>query len=150
MRRLGWLGIAMLFAATARCGYPDFQFATMCDLLQATSCGSGQRCTIVDPPTGKTGCVAVGPSALRAYDACANDSECPAGTWCDGRTGTCMQLCHSASDCGGNNFVATYYVDKNKVVTVPGGASVCVADCNPVSAVPCGSAATCAYDAQVG
>ena len=154
MRRFGWMiGMAVLVAATARCGYPDFQFSippTMCDLLQATSCGDGQRCTIIDPTTGKTGCVAQAATPLHPYDACNSDKECPAGSWCDGRTQACMLFCKSATDCGGNDCVASYYTANGKAITVPGGASVCVANCDPVSAVPCGQHATCGYDPQVG
>jgi len=61
-----------------------------------------------------------------------------------------MLFCQSMSDCGGNDCIAAYYTVNNKLVTVPGGASVCVANCDPVSAVPCGSGTTCAYDTNVG
>jgi hypothetical protein len=150
MQRLRCMTIALLLAATARCGYPNFEFTTMCDLVDATSCGAGARCTIVEPTTGKTGCVAADPSPKSPYAACSSDKECPAGTWCDGRTGTCMLFCQSMSDCGGNDCVATYYTVNGKPVTVPGGANVCVANCDPVSAVPCGSETTCGYDPQIG
>src|SRR5262249_15121210 len=90
--RLRCLGMAafVLVAATARCGYPDFQFSTTCNLLQSDAdCGAGQRCTIVDLTTGKTGCVPEATSPVNPYAACSSDSQCPASTWCDGRTSVC-------------------------------------------------------------
>ncbi len=168
MGRLRWIGIGLLVAATARCGYPDFQFSsgtgasgstssasasgsggsgTSCHLLGASGCGAGQRCTIVDANTGATGCVAQAAKPLGPYDSCDTDTRCPASTWCDGRTGVCMPFCQSAADCHQNDCVAAYDVSQK---TVPGGVSVCVADCDPVSAAPCGHGATCSYDPTVG
>jgi hypothetical protein len=183
------MGIAVILVATARCGYPDFQFtsgsggggggsssnsggggenssssnhssttgmgtttstggAPACRVLHsATDCGPKERCTIVDEETGATGCVPVASHPLQPYDACSGDNDCPTGTWCDGRTGVCMPFCQSAQDCGGNDCTAARNSGQN---TVPGGVSVCVANCDPVIGDPCGQGATCTYDAQLG
>jgi len=122
--------------------------STTCHVLQdAADCGPRERCTIVDATTGTTGCVAVVTPSLAPYDAClGGDANCPAGTWCDRRTFVCMPFCQSAADCGGNDCVAAHNPAGN---TVPGGISVCTANCDPVSAAPCGAGATCTYDALV-
>jgi hypothetical protein len=150
------MAIAVLLAATARCGYPDFQFtsggagggAGACRVLDgAADCGATERCTIVDESTGATGCVALAASPLHPYEACASDTACPTGTWCDGRTGVCMPFCQTAQDCHGNDCVAARNTSDS---AIPGGTSVCVANCDPVAGTPCGNGTTCTYDAQVG
>lgn len=152
MRRAGWMALGMVLAlAAAQCGYPTFVFdgvgstggggASSCQ-----SCGASDRCTILDTSTGKTGCVPVSSSHLAPYAACpSGDGDCPAGTWCDGRTRVCMPFCAPGSTCkGGGSCVAA----SAGTAVVPGN-YVCTAHCEPISAKPCGAGATCIYDPSV-
>jgi hypothetical protein len=167
MGRIRWIGVGLLLAGAADCGYPDFQFTSgagsaggtsssgsssgssggPCQLVGSKGCPSGQRCTIVAPTTGTVGCVAEAAMPLHPYDACTSDTLCPMGTWCNGRTEVCMPFCTSSADCQGNDCIGADDASGN---TVPGGASVCVANCNPETASPCGNGATCAYDSSNG
>lgn len=117
----------------------------MCNVV-SQDCGPSERCTLVEPDKAITGCVAVSGAPLSSYDACpGGDHDCPKGTWCDGRTGVCMPFCASKSDCAsGQNCVSASY-DGSPITSV----KVCVSHCEPVSADPCGTGATCAYDTSV-
>jgi hypothetical protein len=167
----------VLAAASTQCGYPTFIFngsggaggenassshasssshgssgtgggmPATCQVLQdVEDCGQTGRCTVVDPTTGRLSCVPVSSMPLLPYDACPQgDGDCPAGTWCDGRTSVCMPFCTPGSTCsGGGSCVAAI----TGAAVVPGD-YVCTANCEPISAAPCGKGATCAYDPEV-
>ncbi len=113
-----------------------------CQVLHdAQDCGATGRCTIVDESTGKLGCKPLAGAPLGKYDACTDDTRCPAGTWCDQRTSACAPFCATSSSCGSGHCVAA----SNGAESIP-GVSVCTAHCDPETAIPCGSGATCAYD----
>ncbi|MFT3773171.1 MAG: hypothetical protein QM820_47940 [Minicystis sp.] len=74
------------------------------------------------------------------------DDLCPAGTWCDHRTGVCMPFCTMKSQCGMGSCVGARGTG-NELIP---GANVCTANCEPVTAMPCGAGSTCTYDATIG
>jgi hypothetical protein len=114
----------------------------------AQDCGAGMRCTILDQDKGTTHCVAIAASPEMPYEACDDDSRCPAATWCDLRTHVCKPFCDTAADCNGNagNCVAA---QNSSGKTVP-GAFVCTAHCDPITAIECSGASTCTYDSKLG
>ncbi|APR79559.1 Hypothetical protein A7982_04906 [Minicystis rosea] len=124
---------------------------TMCRLKHdAEDCKTGERCTIADPDTGSTKCVAITATPSTPYAACTTDEVCPAGTWCDARTATCAPFCASSNDCGGGLCVAAEASNPNTTTHTVPGATVCTANCDPVSATSCGPNAACNYDFLAG
>jgi hypothetical protein len=116
----------------------------MCHLLHdAEDCGAGHRCTIDSQDLGTTHCVPLMPASVKPFSSCAADTDCPAGTWCDGRTSTCAPFCAAANDCGTGSCIAAR---SSTAKTIP-GASVCTAHCDPVKPSACGDGAACSYDA---
>lgn len=115
---------------------------TPCTALDdVADCGANMRCAVVDTDKGTLGCVPIGSPTKKPYEACLDDTLCPAGTFCDQRTYTCMKLCNGAASCPGKCVAA----EADGGVTVP-GISVCTARCNPASTTSCGPNAVCAYD----
>ncbi len=95
----------------------------------------------MDEDTGTLGCKPLASAPLGKYEACSDDTKCPAGTWCDQRTFTCAPFCTTAGACGGGDCRGA----SNGTQDIP-GVDVCTAHCDPETAVPCGIGATCAYD----
>ena len=119
---------------------------TPCKALHdTTDCQPGERCTVVDADQGTMGCIPLGPSPVSPGDACFDDTNCPAGTWCDGRTLVCSRFCNGASSCASKCVAA----ESLTAVGVP-GVTVCTAHCDPVDAFSCGNDAACGYDSSAG
>lgn len=124
-------------------------FPAMCRLLgHADDCPSGHRCTIADEQTGHTHCVPLASQVMAPYEACLDDSACPAGTWCDWRTATCTPFCDSPADCAGTGGECVS-AKTSGLKSIP-GVTVCTANCDPVSPTSCGPGAACNYDSNAG
>jgi hypothetical protein len=75
------------------------------------------------------------------------DQACAAGAYCSASTSVCVPLCTSKAECAGGFCVAA--LDASGTSPIP-GLDVCTADCDPLTAAPCGPQVTCYYDAKHG
>jgi hypothetical protein len=94
----------LLLLALSACGQAtmtpiDSGSNATCDTKMQSACGSGQKCSI-NLSDGTPHCTTSG--SKTAYDACANDGECIAGTTCVNTPANSMflggQVCHPLCD----------------------------------------------------
>ena len=115
-----------------------------CEFGVVGSCGSEQKCALVNVSTGELGCVAAGPKQL--WQSCTKDADCIEGALCDPRYGACKPVCASASDC---KFTVKKGVNTLQVqgecipAQRPTGTDIaatithCTSNCEPTAASPC-------------
>jgi hypothetical protein len=73
---------------------------------------------------------------------CVSDADCAAGLWCDHGAHVCKRVCDDVGDCA-DNATQCLPAQAGGGGSIP-GLSVCVANCNPMSA-GCAIHATCVY-----
>lgn len=109
-----------------------------CTLGEPGSCGSGQKCSVVDPVVGTVACVTAGAGA--AWDPCTVDADCAEQTYCDALTGICKPLCFDAADCPAEGRCVPAVISLGEPIA---GLSLCTAACHPLSGEPCSDGAAC-------
>jgi hypothetical protein len=103
-----------------------------CVLGELGSCGSGSKCSVVDPVSGEVACVTAG--AIGPWATCNVDTDCVELTYCDSLTGVCKPLCDSEDDCPGDGRCVQAHVSLGEPIT---GLSLCTAGCQPLTGDPC-------------
>jgi hypothetical protein len=115
----------------------DFELsssAKLCAPLPLGSCGQGKKCSVVDLETGATACIGAGPRP--AWASCVDDLNCVEGTYCSG-DGVCNPICAAPEDCTNGGWCVDAYGPN--WVPAP-GLSICLSDCQPLTAAPCEAA----------
>lgn len=105
-------------------------------------CRGDEKCSVLDTSTGERGCVNAG--SHPAWTACTSDSDCVAGTWCDGLTSVCHPVCSSSAECGGG----VCYEASEAGAVIP-DLKLCTSHCVATDASPCDSSlgdVTCHFD----
>lgn len=120
-----------------------------CEYLPGKTCGCtdpGQKCSVPDAnqATGASECVIASTTPKKTWDACDDDSDCGPGVWCDHTLHVCKPICATTDQCPANAHCMPVPVD-GTMTTIP-GLKVCTAHCDPPSANPCGTGATCYYE----
>jgi hypothetical protein len=111
----------------------------------ACGCAATEKCSVVDAKTGKAGCVPAGTTPI--FAPCGADPECAAGAYCSASSGVCLLLCTSKAGCAGGSCVEA--LDESGSSPIP-GLDVCTANCDPITAAPCGPLVTCSYSTVHG
>jgi hypothetical protein len=101
------------------------------------------KCSVVDEATGRSACIASGPSM--SFDQCGVDADCAAGLWCNHTNGACQPICQSTSDCATEGGLCEPALQPSSTTPIP-GLDVCAAHCDLITAQPCGTGLTCVYN----
>jgi hypothetical protein len=117
-----------------------------CEYLPGKQCNCevGENCGVSNEATGAASCINTG--NLPAGQKCANDGACAAGTWCDHFTSTCQEICEVVGTC--NKGAVCLAASNEALSAIIPGLRICTSNCDPLTAVPCGTNATCQFDAS--
>lgn len=114
-----------------------------CEYLPGSQCGcsSTEKCSVTNESTGQSSCILAG--SLGTAQKCTSDGSCQAGSWCDHFTETCAKICSSTSPCPqGGKCIQAVTVNS---IAIP-SLQICTANCDPITASPCGPSVTCEFD----
>ncbi len=136
-------------AAGSMTGNGGFGGAEDCVVGEEGACDAGQKCSVISPDTGATGCVPAG--LQEPWTRCFSDTDCSNGDWCDVITKVCHPVCQSSAQCteAGANCVPARTASGSDI---PGGLKICTPNCHPMTAAPCNQAngqVSCYYDVSL-
>ncbi len=111
-------------------------FGPECVYGEVGSCGTGNKCELIDEDAGPAGgvtCIQAGDHP--DYSVCATSSDCLDGAYCDRFNEVCQRVC-SGGVCNSDQACVK--------ALGPGGdfavnVNVCTANCHPISTSPCSS-----------